>query len=112
MTTERRTYVAATAVGWISDSPFPGIVEVHLRDAAGRDWIFVDKATIFDEANQLNRDAPYPVDLELACTVLEEGDTSVLISLRRPWGIESVDGVSEFSVTPERLSTRDLNVTE
>ena len=38
----------ARAVGWISDEPFPGIVQVEIVDADNRRWLFEDKTAVFE----------------------------------------------------------------
>ena len=106
-------HVEARATRWVSDEPFPGLVELELIDANGRTWTFIDKAPIFNAAGHLTPDARYPLDIKLACTVIAEpspGEHShLLISTAEPWGVESVDGESEFLVHHDQLTLGDAH---
>lgn len=99
-------FVRVRATRWVSDEPIPGLIEVELVDADSRTWRFQDKTPIFDV--MLTAASTYPVDLEIACTVLdapdELGEGRVRISTAEPWGIESVDGQWEFVVRADQLS--------
>jgi hypothetical protein len=103
--------VRVTATRWVSDEPIPGLVEVLLEDANGKVWQFVDKAPMFDEADLLSRDSFYPVNLEIACTVLarhiRDGRPLVEISTATPWGLETIDGTYVFEVAASQLIERD-----
>ena len=92
----------ASAVRWVDDEPFPGVVEVELADADGRMWTFIDKAAVFDR-DSLSPAAQYPIELKLACTVVERHDDRVVISTAKPWGIETVEQQSTFTVHRDQL---------
>lgn len=48
-----------------------------MTDGDGKIWTFEDKSAVFDEKAVLRRDTRYPVDIELACTVVcTEADPS------------------------------------
>ncbi len=100
-------HVRVTVTRWVSDKPFPGVVEVLLRDASGAVWTFIDKVPIFDRHGVLTSKTSYPVDLSMACTVLrvrqDEGRRVVDISTVAPWSLESVDGTFEFEVLPDQI---------
>jgi hypothetical protein len=96
-------FVTASAVRWVGDDPFPGVVEVELADADGRTWTFIDKAAVFDGDDILGPASHYPVELKLACTVVERHDERVVISTAKPWGIETVERQSTFTVHREQL---------
>jgi hypothetical protein len=98
------TYVRASAIRWVGDEPFPGLVEVTLTDADSRTWTFIDKAPVFDPAGDLGRSTRYPVEVKLACTVLETGEDRTTISTAQPWGIETVDHRSRFVVRSDQLT--------
>jgi hypothetical protein len=100
-------YVEAQAVRWVGDEPFPGVVEVELTDADGREWRFVDKSAIFDRDSVLGPSARYPISLRIACTVVERGEDRVVISTAEPWGVESVERQSEFVVRPDQLAVAE-----
>jgi hypothetical protein len=96
-------FVTASAVRWVDDEPFPGVVEVEFADADGRTWTFIDKAPVFDRDNVLGPESHYPIELKLACTVVERHDDRVVISTAEPWGIETVEQQSIFTVHHDRL---------
>jgi hypothetical protein len=87
----------------VDDEPFPGLVEVELTDREGRRWTFIDKCAVFDAEGVLTPSAPYPIELRLACTVLESCDDRVVISTADPWHIETVDHQSSFVVRLDQL---------
>src|SRR5687767_7747352 len=97
------TFVTASAVRWVGDDPFPGVVEVELTDADGRTWTFIDKAPVFDGDEVLDPASGYPVELRLACTVVEQQDDRVIISTAEPWGVETVEQQSTFTVHRDQL---------
>ncbi|WP_367132381.1 hypothetical protein [Saccharothrix sp. HUAS TT1] len=104
------TSVAGRAVRWVSDEPFPGCVEVQLTDVHGVVWSLFDKPPIFDGADPLTPDAAYPVDVQVSCEVigregLPDGAEVLTISTRRPWGIETPDGRTEFQVNANQVTT-------
>ena len=106
MTDTRQAYVRVTVTRWVSDQPFPGLVEVVLRDARGVAWPFVDKPPMFTRGILTSRTS-YPLDATMACTVLgvrqEEGRKVVDISTVAPWSLAAVDGTFEFAVRPEQI---------
>jgi len=89
------------------EQPFPGVVELQLTDAAGHEWTFIDKSAVFDQDGVLGPTARYPIDLKIACTVLERGEDRVVISTSEPWGDESVERQSEFVVRSDQLMDAD-----
>jgi hypothetical protein len=98
-----RTFIRARAVRWMADEPSPGLVEVEFSDAAGQLCRFVDKAPIFDSTGTLGSSSRYPVELDLACTIVARQANSHVVSTAEPWGLESVDGRFTFVVRPEQL---------
>jgi hypothetical protein len=79
------------------------MVEVVFSDAAGERCRFVDKAPIFDGTGLLGPSSSYPVDLNLACTIVERQAESLVVSTAEPWGLETVDGRSTFVLRPEQV---------
>jgi hypothetical protein len=95
------------AVRWVDGEPWPGVVEVQFRDAAGRCWSLVDKAPIFAATGELGPDSEYPVEVTVACVVvggqgLRESDEFVTVSTS-PHGVTTADGRGEFTVRQDRL---------
>lgn len=99
-------FVAAYATMWVSDEPQPGLVQITMADAHGRQWTFVDKSPVFGFS--LSRETAYPVEVGLACTILSRhiggnGRGVAVISTEAPWGLASVDGVTRFTIYADQL---------
>jgi hypothetical protein len=95
-------YVMGQALRWVSDEPFPGLVEVSSTDARGHRWTFIDESAVFGA--HLSAETPCPVPVEIGCEcvdsgVEEDGREIVVVSTDRPRGIESTDGQTRFAVT-------------
>ena len=93
----------AVQIARFVDSSFPGWVECALVDAAGRRHILKDKAPVFT-VEDLDADSKYPTPGFVACEVLERyhderGQELVRVSTAKPYGVESTEGVSEFTVS-------------
>jgi hypothetical protein len=89
------------------DDSQPGWVEARLRDAWGREWIFVDKAPIFTEA-PLGAGSSYPQPGMIACEVIrswrdEHGREVRTIDTAKPDAIEAESGESRFDVLAEEI---------
>lgn len=87
----------------VSDDPFPGIVEVQLIDGSGKVWTFVYKYPMFIATGSFGPTSDYPTPLEIACTVVKRTSERVLVSTGLPFGIETVDGVSDFTLAPSQI---------
>ena len=89
--------VRGKAVRWVSDEPQPGWVEVELTDASGTVHSLFDKPPVFvSDDVALLPDSPYPVPVDIDCTVRgEPGGSAVEVSLR--WASTS-DGRLDFVV--------------
>jgi hypothetical protein len=96
-------YVHATATRWVSDEPFPGIVEVALVDGHGQIWTFLDKSAMFEPKTLLLPSSSYPMVLRLACLVLHGGPDGITVSTAEPWGLFTIDGTSEFVMRPDQV---------
>jgi hypothetical protein len=99
-----QAFLRAKAIQWCADEPLPGLVEVELLDADEKPWRFVDKAPIFDPGNALGPATAYPVELNLACTIIEWTDDHVVVSTASPWGIESIEGRSQFVLRSDQVT--------
>ena len=101
------TGVACSVVRWIADEPQPGLVEAELVDAAGRRWIFVDKAPVFCDAD-VSAASAWPMEGTIRCQVLstdvdEHAHEVVIIDTAKPDGLDS-GGVTTFSVAVASLT--------
>ena len=88
--------VYVRAVRWVADEPQPGLVECRLVDAEGVEHVLVDKTAIFDDADRLRPDAPYPIELRVGCRVVRENDKDLVIELAHH--LESLEGHRVFRV--------------
>ena len=98
--------VSVEIVRYVEDSQ-PGWVEARLRDASGRNWVFVEKVSILTEA-PLGLESEYPQPGVIACEVIrawrDEGGREVnAIDTSIPWGVEAQGGISRFEVLSEQL---------
>lgn len=87
----------------------PGWVECEFVDAAGHLHTLRDKVPIFTNED-LDANSRYPRHGTAACEVLEQWQDSqgrklVRITTDRPYGIESVEGLTEFVVLRELIKT-------
>lgn len=85
----------------------PGSVACEFADAEGLLHTIIDKAPIFT-ASPLDGDSPYPIRGHARCEVVKSfQDTSgralVQISLARPDGLETTDGLTEHVVLAETV---------
>lgn len=85
----------------------PGIVECEFQDAQGRSHKVIDKVPIFTD-ELLSAQSTYPAPGAIACEILDQwrdtrGRDLVRISIARPWGDESTEGLSEFIVVASQL---------
>jgi hypothetical protein len=83
------------------DGSFPGWVECELVDADGKRHIIKDKVPIFTP-EPLDAKSLYPTAGSMQCEVVQRFQDAVGRQLARVsterFGIESVDGVSQFTV--------------
>src|SRR5438128_12486571 len=89
----------------------PPIVEAKLVDSTGRSHMFVEKSAIFTDDWSLNEASTYPQSGVIRCEALSQwrdssGAELVRVTTQRPDGIESTEGISEFTVSSSQLATR------
>lgn len=92
------TQVECVIVRWVADNPQPGLVEVHLTDADGRRWSFVQKCAYFT-ADLVLPSSEFPLPGTLECAVVGDDHGEVVTV---DTGDFDSDGVSVFRV-PARL---------
>jgi hypothetical protein len=90
------------------DSHQPGWVECEFVDAKGRRHLVFEKVPVVT-AEDLDADSEYPRPGTIRCEILkrfrsEKGQELVSITTERPFGIESTEKASEFTV-PASLIT-------
>jgi hypothetical protein len=87
-------------------------VAAELADADGRVHRIVEKVPVLT-TEDIDEHSTYPIPLTVPCNVLrrwtdDEGRNLVHISLAEPrWGLETVDGKSDFVVLESQLSETD-----
>jgi len=96
-----------TITRYITDEPQPGIVECELIDVHGRCWHFIEKTAIVSSTD-IDATSHYPRPGVIAGEVVgrshDAGGREVFrIDTHRPWGVESVDGNTQFEVFPAAL---------
>ena len=85
------------------DSHQPGWVECEFLDARGRRHVIKEKVPVVTRRD-LDADSDYPTQGSVACEILnryrdENGQECVRLTTARPLGIETNEGLSEFTVT-------------
>lgn len=104
---ERMIGVSISITRYVGDEPQPGIVECEFTDANGKRWSFVEK-TAYVSQEDLDARTTYPKPGVIACEILSRGlnptgQETVLVDTNHPWGVESIDGTTQFMVFPESL---------
>jgi lactoylglutathione lyase len=91
---------------FIDDSQ-PGWVECDFKDAYGKEHIIREKTAIISLEN-LDRNSDYPKEGLVACEVVKEskGNNGRIIYTVRCilWGVESIEGLTEFDLFGEQLT--------
>lgn len=101
------TFVTVQIVRFVDDSN-PGWVECEFADSAGRRHVFIEKAPIVT-SEDLSGSSVYPRPGCVRCEVLrryrdENGVELVTVTTARPDDIESIDGLSEFTVAASAVT--------
>ena len=91
---------------FISDDP-PGFVECKFYDALIKEHIVQDKVPIVTK-KYLDANSEYPQDGVIACEIVNEwkdsnGQKIFKVNTSRPWGVDTIDGLTEFDVLEEQL---------
>jgi hypothetical protein len=98
--------IRISIVRWVADDQ-PGWVECSFLDDAGSEHRVREKAPVVSSAD-LHAGSRYPQPGIIGCTVLRrhraaDGHEVVTVETEQPWGIESVEGRSQFEVRAESL---------
>lgn len=88
--------VAVKIVRYADDSQ-PGWVECHLIDVHGRPWSFIEKVPVVT-TKTLDAATIFPQSGIIACEVIGQATGVARIDTARPWGVESVEGQTQFEV--------------
>jgi hypothetical protein len=89
------------------DDHQPGFVECKFYDAFGNQHIIQDKVPVVTDKH-LDANSEYPQEGIIACEIVNErndsnGQKIFTINTSKPWGIETIDGLTEFDVLEEQL---------
>lgn len=100
-------FIRVQIVRFVDDHQ-PGRVECDFEDADGRRHVVRDKVPIFT-CEDVDADSHYPAFGIICCEVLERfkdaaGREVARISTENPWGVEALEGLSEFVVLFEMLA--------
>jgi|SRR5450432_3409530 len=96
------TGMKVSIVRHISDDPQPGIVECQFQDAYGRRWSFAEK-TLVVSGEQLDAHSIYPQRGVTGCKIVQRFLDAAGREVIRVNTVESVEGVTQFDVSPELL---------
>lgn len=93
-------------IKFISDDQ-PGFVECRFYDAFGKEHIVQDKVPIVTE-KLIDANSKYPKDGIIACEIVKHwkdtnGRTIFMVDTSKPWGIETIDGQTQFDIYEEQL---------
>ena len=91
-------YLMARATRWVSDSPFPGLVEVQFSEQDGTVITIHEKAPVIDP-ERCRPDAAYPREVALLCRILDA--TTATYTVRLKHGVEDTRGRDVFVVRYE-----------
>jgi hypothetical protein len=100
----------AVTVTKFLDEHQPGFVECKMVDASGKEWTFNEKISVVITHDDLWKDSRYPQPGLLACIEVDstpaQNPALITVDTLTPWGIESVDGISVFTVLRSQITER------
>jgi hypothetical protein len=104
---EHQMLILSVTITKFIDDHYPGWVECKMVDAAGKEWIFNEKVTVVS-ADNLNERSVYPQPGFIACAQAEKStnqrnENEITVSTLMPWGVETVDGNSLFTVRSSQV---------
>jgi hypothetical protein len=84
-----------------------GFVECKFNDAWNKEHIVHDKVPIVTEED-LDANSEYPQDGTIACEIIKQwidkdGRTIFTVSTEKPWGVDTIDGLTEFDILEDQL---------
>jgi hypothetical protein len=89
------------------DDGYPGWVECKFTDAWNKEHTIREKAPIVG-AEYLNISSEYPKEGVIAFELVrkwrdKDGRIVFTVDMGKPWGIESVEGLSEFDILEDQI---------
>jgi hypothetical protein len=93
------------------DDPQPGLVEAHLTDARDQEWVFVDKAPIF-EVHPITRYTAFPVRGAIRCHLIgrSTGDGGLPLAKIHAVDTAAEGGIADFEVRVDALDSSDISL--
>lgn len=96
-----------TITKYISDHQ-PGFVECSFVDVFNKEHIIQDKVPILVD-KYLDATSDYPQEGKIACGIINKrqnpkGQKILKINISRPWGVETIEGLTDFEVLEEQLT--------
>lgn len=93
----------------IDDTSYPAVVAVQFEDVENIRHTIIEKVPVLGLSEDLRAHSRYPQPGTIDCEVVERfrdsmGRNRVRISTAKPWGIEAVDGKTEFVVFESQLA--------
>lgn len=83
----------------------PGWVLCVFKDVSGKEWHINEKVPIITERDFIKEEMPIE-GFYIAGEILSEEADKVLFSIKEPWGIETIEGETEFEVYRNQISTK------
>lgn len=93
------------------DDHQPGFVECKFYDALHNEHIVHDKVPIVS-AKDLDATSKYPQDGIIVCEIIKQredsnGKTIFTVTTAKPWGVDTIEGLTEFDLFEEQLTDFD-----
>ena len=93
-------YIKATAIKLIDNSSYPEVVLLYFCDKDNNKHEIIEKWPVVSKQEFTNE---FPKDCYIGCTIIEEKDSSYIVSTLDPWSIESTEGIMIFEINKELL---------
>lgn len=92
--------IKAKATKLIDDTGYPEVVLIEFYDYDGQKHNFIEKWPV---VSAQEFDDSFPKECTIACTLVEERETSCIVDTSKPWGMESEEGLTIFEVSKNLL---------
>lgn len=89
----------AVALRWVSDEPQPGMIEISVFDAYGREHRIVEKDIVTH--SPLTKDAQFPIEFWIEAESRDSDEGWAIVTL--PWHMETTKGETELTLSRESL---------
>jgi hypothetical protein len=112
---ERMIGVRVSITAYVDDD-YPGFVECNFTDAHQQRHCFLEK-TVYVSADLIDSTTSYPYPGVIACEIVGrrfgDSDTEIIsIDSELPWGIESIDGLTQFEVFRDAMVEWELGTSD